>query len=185
MILRLHRYVIFLRVHCLAEVLQVTNVIVGAATVGTFIELGNSLVEVLQFVSKKNFPEPSLPLSVAVTLPPFDVGAEVAILRQAVEMVAVYATTQLAMWHYQQTLAADFTMEEDVRVSAEWNDVEYGVSLERMRVPSSAIGAEVVNELQAMLKNIKKVLDISQDARHKNKNIVVAVENLLESRVLR
>ena len=175
----------FLWIHCLAEALQVTNVIVGAATVGTFIELGNSLVEVLQFVSKKNFPEPSLPLSVAVTLPPFDVGAEVAILRQAVEMVALYATTQLAMWHYQQTLAADFTMEEDVRVGAEWNDVEYGVSLERMRVPSSAIGAEVVNELQAMLKNIKKVLDVSQDARHKNQNIVVAVENLLESRVLR
>jgi nuclear pore complex protein Nup188 len=89
-------------------------------------------------------------------LPPFDVDAEVAILRQAVEMVAIYATTQLAMWHYQQTLAADFTMEEDVRVGAEWNDAEYGVSLERMRVPSSAIGAEVVNELQAMLKNIKE-----------------------------
>jgi len=166
-------------------VLQVTNVIIGAATVGTFIELGNSLVEVLQYVSKKNFPKPSLPLSVAVTLPPFDVDADVAIVRQAVEMVAIYATTQLAMWYYQQTLAADFTMEEDVRVGAEWNDAEYGVSLERMRVPSSAIGAEVVNELQAMLKNIKKALDGPQDAKKMTKNIVVAVENLLESRVLR
>jgi len=142
-------------------------------------------VEVLQYVSKKTFPGPSLPLSVAVNVPPFDVDAEVAIVRQALEMVAIYATTQLAMWHYQQTLAADFIMEEDVRVGTEWNDAEYGVSLERIRVPSSAIGAEVVNELQAMLKNIKKALDDSQDAKQKNKNIVVAVENLLESRVLR
>jgi hypothetical protein len=124
-------------------------------------------------------------LSIAVNVPPFRVDAEVAILQQALEMVAIYATTQLAMWHYQQTLAADFTMEEDVRVGAEWNDAEYGVSLERIRAPSSAIGAEVVNELQAMLKNIKQALDSSQDAKKKNKNVVVAVENLLESRVLR
>ena len=165
--------------------MQVANVIIGAATVGTFIELGNSLVEVLQYVSKKSSPAPTLPLSVAINVPPFGVDAEVTILRQALEMVAIYATTQLAMWHYQQTLAADFTMEEDVRVGAEWNDAEYGVSLERIRVPSSAMGAEVVNELQAMLKNIKNALDGSQDAKQKSKNIVVAVENLLESRVLR
>jgi nuclear pore complex protein Nup188 len=175
-----------LRIYSLANMSQVTNVIIGAATVGTFIELGNSLVEVLQYVSKKkNPPKPSLPLSVAVTIPPFDVDAEMMILRQAVEMVAIYATTQLAMWHYQQTLAADFTMEEDVRVGAEWNDAEYGVSLERMRVPSSAIGAEVVNELQAMLKNIKEALDGPQYVEKYGKNVMGALENLLEFRVLR
>ncbi|KAF8324583.1 uncharacterized protein EI90DRAFT_2934390 [Cantharellus anzutake] len=88
------------------------------ATVGTLVELGNWVVQLLSHLLKR----PSSPISVissAVDIAPFDRSTTVKSLASLIEKLMVYATTQLSRW-----LERDLTTDSDAGILTQTNGRE-------------------------------------------------------------
>lgn len=167
------------------QIAPTTKVVVGElATMGTLLEMGNGIVEVMDHFKEKKRAKPPP----STSLQPYESSYDLSLLTQSLESIAIFSVTQLAIWN-QQREAGDISQED---VGAEWNDIGYGKDpsafLGLMALKRTAllpgIGGDVVSELLAMLSKAKSALSkASKPVGNKEKNIIDILEAFLNLRV--
>jgi nuclear pore complex protein Nup188 len=163
---------------------QTTKVTVGElATMGTLLEMGNSIIDLLQHI-KPN--EDATKSSMVYSTPTFDSLYDSSILSQSLESIAIFSVTQLAVWQHQIT-AGNSGMEDEPGM--EWDDVGYGKEPALTRVGKRAamlpgLGGDVLNELLGMLSKAKAALTKSGEAKDSSKSLMDLLEGFLNIRVM-
>lgn len=153
------------------------------ATIGTFLELGNGIIDLLQHVK----PSTRAKLPVSYATPPFDSAYDVSVLSQSLESIAVFTVAQLAVWQHQRD-TGDLGNEDDSGM--DWNDVGYGKEsilgrLTGKRAPILAgLGGDVFNELVGMLSKAKTTLAKSEPGLDASKGMIAILEAFLNIRVI-
>jgi nuclear pore complex protein Nup188 len=166
------------------DIKQTTKVTVGElATMGTFLELGNGIIDLLQHVK----PSTKAKLPVSYTTPPFDSSYDTSILSQSLESIAIFTVSQLAVWQHQRDII-DPGVEDDSTM--DWNDIGYGKEsmLGRLigkRAPMLAgLGGDVFNELLGMLSKAKVALAKIEPGADALKGVIAILEAFLNLRVI-
>ncbi|KAG8866660.1 hypothetical protein FRC20_007885 [Serendipita sp. 405] len=161
-----------------------TKVSVGElATMGTLLELGNGIIEIIEHSKdgKKS------KISTFASVQAFDSSYDLSLLSQSLESVAIFAVSQLAIWTNQRE-QGDAPMDEG---SADWNDVAYGkesgaamnlLALKRGTF-LPGVGGDVINELLGMLSKAKKALSKLRKGSGGETNIIDLIEVFLKSRI--
>ncbi|CAG8583134.1 16260_t:CDS:2, partial [Acaulospora colombiana] len=166
------------------QIAPTTKVSIGeGTTMGTFLELGNGIVDLLQHFKSTGIAK----LATSITIPAFDSESDTQILRQSLEAVLIFGVTQLAIWH-NQAMVSDTGADEEP--GTEWDDVGFGKELFTGMIGGKRVsmlpglGGDVLNELMALLTKAKKVLSKGSNATDHSSAIIGILEGFLGLRVI-
>ncbi|PVG03582.1 hypothetical protein CPB86DRAFT_869493 [Serendipita vermifera] len=166
------------------QVAPTTKVSIGeGTTIGTFLELGNGIVDLLQHFKSTGVAK----LATSITIPAFDSESDTQILYQSLEAVLIFSVTQLAIWH-NQVMVNDMGTDEEP--GTEWDDVGFGKELFTGMIGGKRVsmlpglGGDVLNELMALLAKAKKVLPKGSNATDQSGAIIGILEGFLSLRVI-
>ena len=168
------------------------------ASLGTLVELGNSTADVLRYLLSQpasTRPKPSLPFA-SSSIPPFTSVDCIYSLRQTLEAVLTYSTTQLVVWLHQSgpaeqpSAAVDANMDGDDATSMDV-DSTLGRDQHRLRRRSSmnadrlrrGLTGELAADLHQLLVKAKPIIEKCPGQDPPEKNLMTILITFLESRV--